>query len=86
MVKVLAEGSLRPRYGEFFIVRPVMECLPVILVGQDYFCCNCNGDREDAAIAQADSEPELRLWAAANGLEILENVDFPRYSMPGAFR
>lgn len=74
MIKVFVEGEIRPWYGGFFVVRPVMECLPVVLVGEDYRACNCNGDREDAVVAQADSEPELRLWAAANGLEILEGV------------
>jgi len=59
------DGVAEGRYGGCYVVQVLGRWL---LAGEDYRYCNCNGDRADAVLAKGDSPEELRLFAAAAGL------------------
>ena len=67
------------RYGEFFVM-PVTDVSEktgknankYALMAEDWYICNCNGDREYAPIIVGDSPEEVRLWAAAGGFAVCE--------------
>lgn len=67
------------RYGEFFVI-PVTDASEkagenankYALMAEDWYVCNCNGDREYAPIVIGDSSEEVRLWAAAGGFVVRE--------------
>ena len=44
-----------------------------LLAGEDYWYCNCNGDRTDAILAKGGSPEELQLFMAAIGLDMEDN-------------
>ena len=67
------------RYGEFFVM-PVTDVSgktrenanKYALMAEDWYACNCNGDREYVPIAMGDSPEEVRLWTAAGGFTMRE--------------
>ena len=79
MVKTLRHPDPN-RYGEFFVM-PVTDVSEkagknankYALMAEDWYVCNCNGDREYALIIVGDSPEEVRLWAAAGGFPVRES-------------
>ena len=79
MVKTLRHPDPN-RYGEFFVM-PVTDVFETAgknankyaLMAEDWYACNCNGDREYAPIIVGDSPEEVRLWAAASGFMVCKS-------------
>lgn len=76
MVKTLRRPDLN-RYGDFFVVpatdvsgKAGKNANKYALMAEDWYVCNCNGDREYAPIVMGDSPEEVRLWAAASGFMV----------------
>lgn len=44
-----------------------------VLMAEDWYVCNCNGDREYVPIIAGDSPEEVQLWAAAGGFAVRES-------------
>jgi hypothetical protein len=59
-------------YGNCYVSTAVASGM-FALLGEDYFRCNCNGDGFDTVIAYGDSQEELEVWAAVNGLDMSGN-------------
>ena len=77
------------QYGEFFVM-PVTDVSgnarknvnKYALMAEDWYACNCNGDREYVPIAMGDSPEEVRLWTAAGGFTMRE-VPPPGFTYAG---
>lgn len=79
MVKMLRHPN-SDRYGEFFVM-PVTDIFgntgenanKYALMAEDWYVCNCNGDKEYVPIIVGDSPEEVRLWAVAGGFAVHES-------------
>lgn len=54
-----------------------------VLMAEDWYVCNCNGDREYVPIIAGDSPEEVQLWASAGGFAVRESppTGFTRYGV-----